>query len=64
MASSDGVSCMATATSANGALAAARTAPIRFDAASELGLSSDLWAPTSMTGTGRSWRAKLRAAAV
>ena len=55
---------MAKVTSANGALAAASTAPMRFVAASELGRSDERCAPTRMTGTGRFWSAKLSAAAV
>jgi len=61
---SDGDVCMAIATSAKGAFAAAVTAPMRFVAASELGRSAERCEPTSMTGTGRFWSAKLRAAAV
>lgn len=61
---SETVSCMATATSANGALAAALTAPIRLVAASELGRSADRWEPTIITGTGKFCSAKLNAAAV
>ena len=60
---SEGVSCMATATSAKGALAAAVTAPMRLVAASELGRSAERCEPTSMTGTGKFCKAKLRAAA-
>ncbi len=61
---SETVSCMATTTSAKGAVAAALTAPIRLVAASELGRSADRWEATIITGTGKSCSAKLKAAAV
>ena len=62
MALSEVVSCIPRTTSAKGALEATVTAPTRFVAASELGLSELRWEPTRMTGTGSFLRAKLRAA--
>ena len=44
---------MATKTPENLHLAAKVQAPIKFNDASDEGLSDDLWAPTNTIGTGR-----------
>jgi hypothetical protein len=56
--------CIATNTPGYFDSAANIVAPSKFNAASEEGLSDDRCAPTSTTGTGNFWSAKLRAAAV
>ena len=55
---------MHTSTSAMSPSAAAFTAQIRFNAASELGRSLDRCEPTSTIGTGGSWTMKVSTAAV
>ena len=58
MRSSDESACIAMNTPENSDLVANTVAPSRFSAASEEGLSEDLWAPTNTTGIGRFCKAK------